>query len=1008
MNWKYLKSFILTSLICLCAALGVYDYSYAQSSSSDDIEVYLGFRYKGAIDAVIISYYKDDRFYLPINELFTLLQIDSEQNGLKVEGTFTGDLSKYVLDFENLSAKLGNKTINLTQEDFILKELDTYITEEIFSELFQLNFSVNFNSLNLQLQTDQIIPVVERVKRDQTRRVSSIEGVEEEYYPLRGDRERKILSGGFLDYNITGNKNPEDYSLNVNSSIGLQLAGGSVQGSIFSNNSKESSSFRTFNLRWLYGFTDGSLVSKITLGQSNLSGVSNDPFTGIKITNEPLQFRRFFEDYEIEGNTFPDSEIELYLNNRLVDYQLADGNGRYRFLTPLFYGSNQMDLKIYGPSGQQIERNSRIQVPFTFLPKGEINYTLDVGMLDNPVLGSTTKDLVTQANTTIGLTNWLTSKFGIDYYYNENEQGNNIPYLSSRLSARVLKNYIVNVEGVSNAYYRSNVSAIFPNSSSLSFDYTNFFSSSRLFNNSDNSSQIITSAFYPFKVFGLSFDIRGSGFFRFREENTFNSYRFNLGTRIRSFRLQIAHSDRLIDDYNPFAFSNSSLIESSLTYTVPRKRSTPEALRGLFLRGQLNYLPSFSEIESVEFLASRTLFENGRAQLSFGKNYINGFSSVRFSLILDFNKARTNTIVNTFRGNYNYTQSVSGSIAYDPNYKNFLFTSRNQVGRSGAAVKLFVDNNGNNTFDEEDDLIPDGVINIGRSGSSTTTKNGVLYYTQLQSFFKYNMEMNKSSIKNPMLVPEIDQFSVITDPNTFKKIEIPFYMSGVIEGLVERKRLNENPQGIGGLKLILNSKTKDYRKELRTFSDGSFYDYEIPPGDYELFVDPNQLEILNVSSSPEKIDFVVNAIPDGDFVEGLKILLIPNNLETEEPLDSVLLEPLTDISIEDFPAEIRQSPEIVALERVLNTNVEKALRMLILAQNAFYVRDYEGALNNINQSLEFFKTAQGYALKGSIQYFKGDRIEAVKSWRLALRYDPDIYIPTLEELDQKVTVSSSD
>ncbi|GAB5408492.1 MAG: hypothetical protein BalsKO_08570 [Balneolaceae bacterium] len=1007
MNWKFLKSFIFTSLICIFTALSLIEYSYAQSNN-DDIEVYLGFRYQGVIDAVIISYYKNDQFFLPINELFTLLQIESEQNGLIVEGTFSGDFSSYKFDFEKQTAEIGNRTINLTQEDFILKELDSYITEELFAELFQLNFSVNFNSLNLLLQTDQIIPAVERAKRNKTRRVSAIEGVEEEYYPLKNDRDRKFLSGGFMDYSISGNKNPEDYSLNINSSIGLQLAGGSVQGSIFSNNSEESSSFRTFNLRWLYGFTDGGLISKITLGQSNLSGVASEPFTGIKITNEPLQFRRFFEDYEIQGNTFPDSEIELYLNNRLVDYQLADGNGRYRFLTPLFYGSNQMDLKIYGPSGQQIERNSRIQVPFTFLPKGEVNYTLDIGQLDNPFLGSTTKDYVTQANATVGLTNWLTSKIGVDYYYNENEQGNNVPYLSSRLSARVLKNYIVNVEGVTNAFYRSNLSAIFPNSSSFSFDYTNFFANSRIFNNSDNSRQIITSAFYPFKLLGLSFDVRGSGFFRFREDNTFNSYRFNIGTRLRSIRLQIAHSDRLINDYNPFAFSNSSLIESSITYTVPRRRSTPKALRGLFLRGQMNYLPSFSEVESVEFLASRTLFENGRAQLSFGKNYNNGFSSVRFSLILDFNKARTNTIVNTFRGKYNYTQSVSGSIAYDPNYKNFLFTSRNQVGRSGAAVKLFVDNNGNNTFDEEDDLIPDGTINIGRSGSSTTTKNGVLYYTQLQSFFKYNMEMNKTSIKNPMLVPELEQFSIITDPNTFKKIEIPFYMSGVIEGLVERRRSETELQGIGGLKVVLNSKTKEFSKELRTFSDGSFYDYEIPPGEYELFVDPNQLEILNVSSSPEKIDFVVNAIPDGDFVEGLKIILTPNSLEAEEPIDSILFEPLTDISIEDFPLEIMQNPEIIALERVLNVNVENALRKLILAQNSFYQKDFESALNNINQSLEFFKTAQAYALKGSIQYFNGNRVEAVKSWEMALRYDPDIYIPTLEELDQRVTVSSSD
>lgn len=1009
MNWKYPKLLFFLSFFSLCTlTVAITDTVYAQNNNDDALEVYLAFSYKGAVDGVIITYYEDDSFFLPVNELFSLLQIEAQTNGLVVNGRFSVDQTEYEIDFENLTIKFGNKTFNITQDDIILQELDFYLKEDVFYEVFELDFSVNFNSLNLLLVTDQLIPIVEKMRRDLRRRVSSVDGTEEEYYPLRLGRQTKFISGGFMDYNVSFVNNPNVSSLNISSSIGLQLAGGSLQGSVFSNNSTDNSSLRTNNLRWLYGFSDGRLVTKVTAGQSNLEGVLSNPFTGIKISNEPLQLRRFFDNYEIQGNTLPDSEIELYLNNRLVDYQVADGNGYYRFLTPLFYGSNQMDLKIYGPSGQQIEKNTKIQIPFSFLPKGEVNYTLDIGKLDNPIIGGTSRDYVFQANTTVGLTSWLTSKFGLEYYDIENNTEKNTPYFTSRLSARVLKNYIFNFEGVSNAFYRSYVNAIFPNSSSFSLDYTNFFSESRVYNTSANSKQIITSAFYPFNIFGLPLNVRGSGFFRFQDSNTFNSYRFNVGTRIRSISLQLGYSDRLINDYNPFAFSISSLLESSLTYTIPRKRNTPKSLRGLFLRAQMRYTPAYSKVESYEFLASRSLFTNGRFQLSFGKNFNTGFNSLRFSVILDFNKVRSNTVFNTIRDSYNFTQTESGSIGYDPNYNNFLFTSRNQVGRSGAAVKLFVDNNGNNSFDEGDEVIPEGSLNVGRSGTSSTTKNGVLYYTQLQSFFQYNMEMNKASVRNPMLVPEFELFSIVTDPNTFKKIEIPFYMSGVIEGVVERVSTNNTLRGIGGLKLILKSKTKDYQKELRTFSDGSFYDYEIPPGEYELFVDSNQLEILNVSATPGVLDFVVNAIPDGDFVEGLQITLTPNSLEQEEVPDSVLFEPLSDISIDDMPLEIRQSPEIIAVERALDTKVEDALRLIILTQKAFYERDFENAITYINQSLQAFETAQGYALKGSIQYFQEDREGAVTSWRMALRFDPDIYIPTLEALDNKVTVSSSE
>nr|WP_284700160.1 SPOR domain-containing protein [Gracilimonas sediminicola] len=106
-----------------------------------------------------------------------------------------------------------------------------------------------------------------------------------------------------------------------------------------------------------------------------------------------------------------------------------------------------------------------------------------------------------------------------------------------------------------------------------------------------------------------------------------------------------------------------------------------------------------------------------------------------------------------------------------------------------------------------------------------------------------------------------------------------------MEGSVKRQTANAKSSGIGGLKLLLDQQNGDFSKELRTFSDGSFYDYELPPGQYILRVDPSQLDILNVKSIPEKIEFEVEAIPEGDFVEGLQILLVPKDYQVnEEPI----------------------------------------------------------------------------------------------------------------------------
>ncbi|MEX2604258.1 MAG: SPOR domain-containing protein, partial [Gracilimonas sp.] len=75
----------------------------------------------------------------------------------------------------------------------------------------------------------------------------------------------------------------------------------------------------------------------------------------------------------------------------------------------------------------------------------------------------------------------------------------------------------------------------------------------------------------------------------------------------------------------------------------------------------------------------------------------------------------------------------------------------------------------------------------------------------------------------------------------------------------------------------------NYYEELRTFSDGSYYAYEIPPGNYELMVDPGNLETLKSKSIPDTLKFEVKALPEGDFIEGLNLLLVPQDYEEPKP-----------------------------------------------------------------------------------------------------------------------------
>lgn len=880
-HWKAL--ILILNNVVLCILLVSTD-SFAQDSNNDETEVYLEFRHRGIIGAVVVSYYKDNEFYLPLSELFSLFKVDHAVNGLIIEGRFGLEQIPYQIDLREGLGQItfGQKKIPLSYEEFLVKEIDSYLRADIFYKAFGLDLTIDFNNLTLNLQTEKELPVIAEALRRQRRRIAEDNRYQDTKYELRFDRERPFLDGGFVDYNLSASKNAQQSVYNANTNLGIQLYGGDLQGSLFGSYSENFSNFSTDNLRWRYMYRDQSWLTKLTIGQTTSDGVAKNSYTGIRLTNEPIEPRRLFDEFEVHGMTIPQSEVELYLNNSLIDFQQADEMGNYRFLTPITYGSSQLDLRIYGPTGQIIERSDRIQVPFIFQPKGIFNYNLNFGQLDNPIIGSTEQKMTAQGSGSYGITSWLTAKAGAEYYEG---LSNNIPTFTTSLSSRILSNYILTFEAASEAYYRGVFSSIFPNSASINIDYTDYVGDFGIYNPSNDDKRLVGSVFYPFNLFGNPFNLRASTFSRIREGSSSTTVRFDANSRIGKMNLRVGYTDRISGKINLLEPTNTSYIESSATYNISRNRNLPPYIRGVFLRAQMRYQPTLNEFESAEFLVSRNIFRQGRFQLSAGRDFRGDFNTIRFSLVVDFNKLRTNSTYNNVRENSSFTQNVRGSVGYDSNYNNFLFTSRNQVGRAGTAIKLFVDNNGNGEFDTSDNTIEANAVRVQLSGASSIQKNGILYFTQMQPYFYYNMEMNKSALNNPMIVPEFDKFGLISDPNRFKKVEIPFYLSGVIEGVVERQLSNNTRSGIGGLKVLLTQTNGDFNKELRTFSDGSFYDYEVPPGEYELEIAPSQLKILNSRSIPEKIEFNVQALPEGDFIEGMELVLVPTDYgEPETPI----------------------------------------------------------------------------------------------------------------------------
>lgn len=849
------------------------------SIPSEAQEVFLSFTYRGTGTVVIVALYNEGQFYLPVTELFETLMIPfkTDLNNLTIKGDYLPQNQAFELHFDdrnNPHGLMNGQKVNFGADSYIVGELDFYLLPKHFDTLFGLKFEVDFNKLMLSLQSEDQLPVEQRMERERQRQHIDENRVTYSYYPLEYDRRRKMLGGAFLDYSLNTHISDGLNQLNYNLDMGSEIMGGDLEGTLLGGyNDLAGFTNTTRNLRWRYVPGDQDLVSSISIGQINSQGLLNNTYRGLSITNEPIEPRNLFQDYMLEGTTVPQSEVEVYLNNSLIDFQEADETGYYRFQIPLTYGTSRLQVVIFHPDGSREERDERVQIPYTFLRKGEFQYHAYAGQAQSSIFSGTDEFWQIQTSGSYGLTPWLTAKAGVEYYEPDPTFQ---PLAYSSLSARIASKYLVNVDVAPNAFYRANANVIYPSSVSLNASYTLYDNQKSIFNMFGTRQNINGNVYLPFSLADIPLGFRLSANHQIGEFSQNTRYRAGFNSRIGRLNLRFSYLDRQYGVVNLIP-SPSSLLTGTATYIFSRTPSVPPFLKGLYLQSQLDYSPYDNTIKQMDLQFSRSIFRDGRVQLSVGRNFNSNFTFAQLNFSLDFNKVRLTSSAKSTPHSTSFNQNIRGSIGYDHNYNDLFFSNRQQVGRSGASVRFYVDDNNSGMYDEGEQTLQFNAARINRSAArSEMNDDGIIRMTQLQSYYRHNFEVNEAAINNPIVVPKIDEFSFISDPNQFKQLDIPFYFTGILEGMVYRQFSN-NRQPLSGVRIFLESTDDFFTKELRTFSDGSFYTYEVPPGDYRLFIDSEQLEYLDSFSEPDTLLFTVEPTANGDYISDLNFTINANN-----------------------------------------------------------------------------------------------------------------------------------
>lgn len=843
---------------------------YAQVSKEED--VLLTFRYPAVGHVYVSHLYNENngQSFLPVAELFGLLGIyyNPDFSNFVLKGTFLTNELSYEIDLKKHVIKLGEKEIPLNADDFRIGELDFFLSPSVYEKVFGLNFTIDILQLTLTLETDKVMPVQERKLRDVKRNKANSSNQEAKEFPLLYPRKRHLFSGAFLDYSVTGDISKDTKSLNLNNAGGMEFLGGDLSARLSANVASGGYKSILLNgLRWRYINLNNPYLSEFNIGQLNTTSIQSIAIRGATLSNDPIEPRRTFNTYVVDGNTVANSEVELYENDQLVEFKRSDELGYYRFDIPLSYGTSRVSIHIYTPTGQTNIIDRQIEVPYTFLPQGTLQYQVQAGVPENKSDSLSSSAIISHGNVGYGLTNWLTAKVGADYIKNDPKPRD--PFYYSSVSARIASQYLLNIDIAPQAFYRFIGSVNFASNRSFSFAYTNYTGISA-FNARGITEDFEGNIFLPFKIFGNDVGFRIGGQHTILPASSITRYQANISSRLGPINLRLDYSDFMTITKEGIIPGRPTLT-SVLTYIIARKPGVPVFLQGMFIRNQSAFNIADKQLQTTELQFSRSARKSGRINLNIGYNIPLKILSLQVGTIVDLDNFRSTTTGRSIDKTYSLRQTVSGSLGYDAEFKKMTIANRQQVGKASASVLLYVDLNNSGKYDRGDERLPYKAVKIDGSSQMKVGKDGILRISQLQAYHKYQLTVVRSSIPNPTLVPLISELSFVVDPNQYKRIEIPFYRGGVIGGTISVQK-NKEITGQSGLRLIIKDVNTDYTQTIKTFNDGGFYVMDLPPGEYTLEVDPSQLKFLGVENA-KPLEFEIKALAEGDFIEDLNMTL---------------------------------------------------------------------------------------------------------------------------------------
>jgi hypothetical protein len=799
-------------------------------------------------------YANNDLLYINIEELFKKLKINCEvsASGDSISGFTENEAKPYLINYNLKQVKTANKVLN--NHKGLLKEMGmVYMESSLFGEIFGITITFNFRSLTCFLKSNFELPLLKELRLEKMHnRVSKIKGA------IKADtllnRDYHLFKFGMADWSVTttqqwGKQTIERFNL----STGAELFFGQADIS-YNYNSQFKFDGRQLNYLWHWTDNDKKIIRQAQLGKiaHNMISYINAPVIGAVIRNTPTSVRRASGYYTINEITEPNWMIELYINNELVDYTRADASGNYVFKIPIVYGYTIAKLKYYGPVGEERTEERTFNTAFTLMPSKEFEYGLSAGILQDSLASRMGK-----AEFNYGINPFLTLGAGAEYL--SSIPGHPaIPF--AKITVQPFSKLVLSGEYAYAVKSRAMLNYYFKKSAFLQIDYSRF-----------KEGQLAT-------LFNALEEIKGKFFIplKYKMVSGYASIDYS-GLVYKNYNYKQA-SIIFSGHYKQFGTSLTTVLNRQFQKTSPVFFGRSAMQLSFRLKRGINIRPSATlnlNEKSISMYGAdvEKRIKNGILSISYQKDILYKNYTVGLNVKYDLRFMRTG--LSSFVNRYGVitSQNAQGSLAFGSGNKYIHANQLSAVNKGGISLYPFLDINQNGIFDKGEHMVKLTAVKIQSSNIIFNDKDSIIRIPGLYAFTRYNLQFNDRDLDNISWKFKNHIYNVLIDPNQFKRIDVPIIALGEVNGMVYINTGNSS-KGIGRILMKIYPKNSTTPiAETLSESDGYIQYLGLAPGEYAASIDSLQLNKLDMSATPLKINFTIKVTEEGDVAGPVNFVL---------------------------------------------------------------------------------------------------------------------------------------